>query len=246
MFLENRTAVVTGGGRGIGQAIALALAGTGANVVLAGRNTAPLDAVAAVIRDMGRRAISVRTDVSIMGEAEHLIETAVNEFGKIDILVNNAGITRDALLLRMKENDWDSVLNTNLKGTFNCTKAAARPMLKQRSGTIINITSVVGLTGNAGQANYSAAKAGVIGLTKSAAKEFGSRGITVNAVAPGFIFTEMTEHLPAEAKENFLSRIPLGRGGTPEEVAQVVVFLASPAAAYISGQTINVDGGMVM
>lgn len=246
MFLENRAAIVTGGGRGIGKAIALALAEAGADVVLAGRNPAPLATVAAAIKDMGRRAFPVRTDVSNSAEAGRLLDAAVSEFGRVDVLVNNAGITRDALLLRMKEDDWDTVMGINLKGTFNCIKAAAKPMFKQRSGAIINITSVVGLTGNIGQANYSASKAGVIGLTKSAAKEFGPRGITVNAVAPGFIFTEMTEHLPAEAKENFLGRIPLGRGGTPEDVARVVVFLASPAAAYISGQTINVDGGMVM
>ncbi|MGI5839137.1 MAG: 3-oxoacyl-[acyl-carrier-protein] reductase [bacterium] len=246
MFLENRAAIVTGGGRGIGKAIALALAEAGADVVLAGRNPAPLATVAAAIKDMGRRAFPVRTDVSNSAEAGRLLDAAVSEFGRVDVLVNNAGITRDALLLRMKEDDWDTVMGINLKGTFNCIKAAAKPMFKQRSGAIINITSVVGLTGNIGQANYSASKAGVIGLTKSAAKEFGPRGITVNAVAPGFIFTEMTEHLPAEAKESFLGRIPLGRGGTPEDVARVVVFLASPAAAYISGQTINVDGGMVM
>ena len=247
MHVDNKVALITGASRGIGRATALELAKAGAKIVInyAG-NAAAAQEVLKAIQDMGGQAIAVQANIAVAAEVDELIQKTVTAFGSIDILVNNAGITRDALLMRMKEADWDAVLDTNLKGVFLCTKAVSKLMLKQRSGRIINMTSVVGLTGNASQANYAAAKAGVVGFTKSMAKELGSRGITVNAVAPGCIATDMTEVLPDSVKEQMTSTIPLGRPGTPSDVAKAVLFLCSDAAAYITGQTLNVDGGMVM
>lgn len=245
MLLNNRVALVTGGSRGIGRAIALAMAAQGARVAVNyASNRQAAEEVVAEIASAGGDAAAFEADVSGFTDGEELVEAVANRFGRLDILINNAGITRDTLLLRMKESDWDQVLQTNLKGVFNCTRAAAKLMLKQRSGCIINIASVAGLTGLAGQANYGAAKAGILGFTRAVAKELGSRGITVNAIAPGFISTDMTSVLPDAYKQEILRRIPLGRFGTPEDVAQVAVFLASPAGSYITGQTIVVDGGL--
>ncbi|GAA4712857.1 3-oxoacyl-[acyl-carrier-protein] reductase [Brevibacillus fulvus] len=245
--LTGKTALVTGASRGIGRAIALRLAEAGADVVInyAGSEAAAAE-TAAKVKEMGREALIVRANVANGEEVNEMFKAALDRFGKIDILVNNAGITRDNLIMRMKEEEWDEVINTNLKGVFNCIKAATRPMMKQRSGKIINITSVVGVLGNPGQANYVAAKAGVIGLTKTSARELASRGITVNAIAPGFIATDMTDQLSEELKSAMLTQIPLGRLGQAEEIAQVVCFLASPAADYMTGQTLHVDGGMYM
>lgn len=247
MVLNESVAIVTGGGRGIGRAIALELAAAGIKVVVnyAGRSD-KAEETAALIRQAGGESIAVQADVSQAAEVDRLVRTTIEHFGKIDILVNNAGITRDGLLLRMKETDWDAVLSTNLKGVFLCTKAVSKGMLKQRSGVIVNISSVVGLSGNAGQANYAAAKAGIIGLSKSTAKEFASRGIRVNVVAPGYICTDMTETLPEGVQHEILQGIPLGRLGRPEDVAKVVRFLVSPESAYITGQILCVDGGMEM
>ena len=243
--LDGQTALVTGGGRGIGKAIALALAEAGAQVVVNYANSAgAADEVVASINAAGGKAYALKANVSIEEEVDGLIKAVLERSGRLDVLVNNAGITRDGLLMRMKTSDWQAVIDLNLSGVFLCSRAVARPMLKQKSGRIINITSVVGLMGNAGQANYAAAKAGVIGLTKSTAKELASRGITVNAVAPGFIATDMTKDLDADA---ILKDIPLGQFGTQEQVAGAVRFLAAdPAAAYITGQVLQVDGGMVM
>jgi 3-oxoacyl-[acyl-carrier protein] reductase len=247
MFLNNSVALVTGAGRGIGRAIALELARSGAKVVVnyAGRADKAEETVQ-LIQEAGGEGIAVQADVSNPEDVDRLVQTTISTYGKIDILVNNAGITRDTLLLRMKESDWDAVMDTNLKGVFLCTKAVSKSMMKQRSGAIINISSVVGITGNAGQANYAAAKAGILGFTKSIAKELASRGIRVNAVAPGYISTDMTETLPEEVKKQILEQIPLGRIGGPEEIAKTVAFLASPAASYITGQTLSVDGGMAI
>lgn len=247
MQLDSKVAFVTGASRGIGKAIALTLAEAGADVAVnyAG-NVASAEAVAEEIRAMGRKAILIQGDVSQTEVAAAMLDQVVAEFGRCDILVNNAGITRDGLLMRMKEEDWDAVLNTNLKGVYNCTKAAIKYMMKQKSGRIVNISSVVGVMGNAGQANYAAAKAGCIGFTKSVAKEVASRGITVNAVAPGFIATDMTSVLPEKVLEEMTSGIPLKRAGQPIDVAKAVLFLVSDDAAYITGQTLHVDGGMVM
>lgn len=246
-MLNGKVALVTGASRGIGRAIALHLAEAGADVIVnyAGSEGAAAETVAK-IKELGANAIMVKANVGNSDEVDAMFKAGLEQFGHIDILVNNAGITRDNLIMRMKEEEWDDVISTNLKGVFNCTKAATRPMMKQRFGRIINITSVVGVLGNAGQANYVAAKAGVIGLTKTTARELASRNITVNAVAPGFIDTEMTAVLPEEAKTAMLGQIPLARLGQPEEIAKVVAFLASDAAAYMTGQTLHVDGGMYM
>ncbi len=249
MKLEGKVAIVTGAGRegkGIGRSIALALAREGADIVIADYVSEAAEAVAEEVRSLGRRAVAVRANVANPADAEAIVQKALDEFGKVDILVNNAGITRDALILKMSEEEWDLVLDTNLKGTFNCTKAVIRPMLKQRSGKIVNVASVMGIIGNVGQANYSASKAGIIGLTKTTARELGSRGINVNAVAPGFIQTAMTDELPENIKENMSKQIPLQRLGTPDDVAGLIVFLCSEDSSYITGQVINVDGGMVM
>lgn len=247
MLLDGKCALVTGASRGIGRAVALKLASEGAKVALnfAG-NEAAANAVCEEIKSAGGQAILVKADVSDEAAVQQMVQTVAEAFGRIDILVNNAGITRDGLLARMKEEDWDAVLSTNLKGVFLTTKAATKLMMKQRAGRIVNMASVVGVTGNAGQANYSAAKAGVIGFTKTIAKELASRGITANAVAPGFIDTDMTSVLSDKAKEAALSGIPLGRMGTPEDIAAAVLFLVSDQASYITGQVLNVDGGMVM
>lgn len=245
--LSGRTALVTGASRGIGRSIALALAEAGANVAVnyAGSEAAAAE-VAEQIRAKGVEAITIQANVGRADEADRLIKDVIDAWGKIDILVNNAGITRDNLIMRMKEEEFDQVIETNLKGVFNCLKAVTRPMMKQRFGRIINISSVVGVLGNAGQANYVAAKAGVIGLTKSSAKELASRGITVNCVAPGFIDTDMTQVLSDDLRDSMLGGIPLARLGRPEEIANVVLFLASDASSYMTGQTLHVDGGMYM
>lgn len=246
-MLTGKVAVVTGAGRGIGRAIALKLAQLGASIVINYRSSAKeAEEVISEIRNSGGKAEMVQGDVSSFEDAEKVIKFAVDSFGRLDILVNNAGITKDTLLLRMKEEDFSKVLDINLKGVFNCTKHASNIMLKQKSGRIINISSVIGLIGNAGQANYAAAKAGIIGFTKSVAKELGTRGITANAIAPGFITTDMTEVLSDKVKEKLLENVPLKRLGSPEDVANLAAFLASDNASYITGQVINVDGGMVM
>ncbi|MDN5344311.1 MAG: 3-oxoacyl-[acyl-carrier protein] reductase [Clostridia bacterium] len=247
MILEGQVAVVTGASRGIGRATALQLARAGARVVVNyARQAAAAAEVVAAIEASGGQAVAVAADVGDQGAARDLIQAAQDHFGRVDILVNNAGIARDNLAARLKPEDWAAVLNTNLTGVFNCCQAVLKPMLRQRQGRIINLTSVVGLRGNVGQVNYAAAKAGVIGLTRSLAKEVASRGILVNAVAPGFIATEMTAALKGEAREEFYHHIPLGRPGEPEEVAEVILFLASPAARYITGQVITVDGGLTL
>lgn len=249
MKLEGKTAIVTGAGRhgkGIGRSIALVLAEEGADIVIADYVLEAAESVAREVLEIGRRAVAVRADVSNPQDAEAIVQKTLDEFGKVDILVNNAGVTRDALIPRMSEQDWDLVIDTNLKGTFNCTKAVIRPMLKQRSGKIVNVASVMGIIGNVGQANYSASKAGVIALTKTTAKELGARGINVNAVAPGFIQTAMTDELSDSIRENIAAMIPLNSLGTPEDVAKLILFLCSDDARYITGQVINVDGGMVM
>ena len=244
-LIEGKTAIVTGASRGIGKAIAITLAKEGAEVIINYSSSLEnANKVVSEINDFGGKAYPLQADISNENSVNELIKKVLEKHNKIDVLVNNAGITKDGLLMRMKTDDWQKVLDLNLSGVFYCTRAVSRQMLKQKSGRIINITSVVGLMGNPGQANYSAAKAGVVGLTQSSAKEFASRGITVNAVAPGFISTDMTKDLNSEA---ILSAIPLGRFGAPEDVAGAVRFLAAdPSAAYITGQTIQVDGGMVM
>ncbi|HEY5575162.1 MAG TPA: 3-oxoacyl-[acyl-carrier-protein] reductase [Clostridiaceae bacterium] len=245
--LENKTAVVTGASRGIGRAVAIKLASLGANIVLNYRSSIKsVEEVLAEIKAMGANAVAVQGDISNFAEAEKVIKAAVENFGSLDILVNNAGITKDGLLARMKEEDFDSVIETNLKGAFNCIRHATPIMMKQRRGRIINMSSVVGVAGNAGQINYAASKAGVIGMTKSAAKELASRGITVNAIAPGFIQTDMTDALSDKVKEELLSGIPLKRLGQADEVAELAAYLASESASYITGQVININGGMYM
>ena len=247
MLLDGKVALVTGGSRGIGRAIAVALAREGAKLAInfAGNEKAA-EETKALVEQAGSEAILLKADVSDKDADAALIDTVIKTYGKIDILVNNAGITRDSLMLRMKEDDFDAVIETNLRSVFYLTKAAAKSMMKKRTGRIINMSSVVGLTGNAGQVNYAAAKAGVLGITKSAAKELASRGITVNAVAPGFIETDMTDVLSDTVKESLLHEIPLKRMGEPKDVANAVLFLASDQSAYITGQVIHVDGGLVM
>ena len=247
MDLTDKIAVVTGSSRGIGRAIALRLAAEGAKVVVNYKgNEAAAHEVVEQIKAHGGEAIAVQADVSQTTEAEALIEAAKKAFGRLDILVNNAGTTRDTLLMRMSEEDWDIVIDTNLKGTFNCIKAASRQMMRQRYGRIVNITSVSGLAGNAGQANYASAKAGLIGLTKTVAKELGSRNITCNAIAPGYVRTALTADLPADLTQLALDRTPLGRIGTAEDMAAAVAFLASDEASFITGQVLAVDGGLAI
>ncbi|WP_296902602.1 3-oxoacyl-[acyl-carrier-protein] reductase [Megasphaera sp.] len=247
MQLTGKTAVVTGGSRGIGRAVAVTLAEAGADVaIIYAGNTAAAEETTKMIEEKGVKALAIQCDVSDEKAVATMMKTVKKELGRVDILVNNAGITRDGLLMIMKEEDWQAVLDTNLNGAFHCTKAAARLMMKQRCGSIINITSVVGETGNAGQANYAAAKAGLIGFTKSVAKELASRNVRCNAIAPGCIATDMTAVLGDEAVANMVKNIPLGRVAQPEEVAKAVLFLASDDASYITGQVLNVDGGMVM
>jgi len=247
MALDGKRAVVTGASRGIGRAIALALAAGGADVLINyAQHDGAAEEVATAIQKLGRQAAVYQADVADPVRASAMIQYAVKQFGGVDILVNNAGITRDNLVMLLRDEDWDSVLAVNLKGAFNCVRAVARSMLKARWGRIINISSVSGIVGNAGQANYAASKAGLIAFTKSVARELGSRNITVNAVAPGYIDTEMTRGLPEATKGKIVSQTALGRLGRPEEIAGVVVFLASQAASYITGQTIIVDGGMTM
>ena len=245
MTLKGKIAVVTGAAKGIGRSIAIALAEDGADLVITENVTSASD-TAKKIEAVGRSALVVKADVSNPEDANRVIESCIEKFGKIDILVNNAGINKDSLILRMKKEDWDSVIGINLTGTFNCTKAASRYMIKQKGGNIINITSIVGAMGNPGQANYAASKAGIIGFTKSIARELASRNVNVNAVAPGYIITDMTEALPENARNELTKLIPMERFGTPEDVANCVCFLVSEKASYITGQVIHVNGGMYM
>lgn len=246
MMLEGKVAIVTGASRGIGRAIALHLASLGAKVVVSARNAELLADLADRIRQAGGEVHTVCGDIALSADADRLIDEAVATFGRVDILVNNAGITRDGLLLRMKDEDWDLVLDTNLKGAFFCCRAVAKVMTRQKAGRIVNISSVVGEMGNAGQANYCASKAGLLGLTKSIARELAKRNITVNAITPGFIVTDMTSDLSESVKEGLTSQIPLGRMGSCEDIAQAVAFLASDQAGYITGQVLGVNGGMYM
>ncbi len=246
MNLKEKVAIVTGASRGIGKAIALELAKHGARVAVSGRNSERLEQVQEEIKKKGGEAHAVVADISRMEDAANLINKTLEKWEKVDILVNNAGVNRDNLIMRMSPEDWEEVLNTNLTGTFNCIKSITRQMMKQRGGCIINISSVVGLMGNAGQANYAASKAGIIGLTRSVARELASRNITCNAIAPGYIGTEMTDQLDEEIKEKLKQQIPLARIGDTKDVAKVVSFLASDAASYITGQVINVDGGLLI
>jgi len=247
LTLEGKNALVTGGSRGIGHAIALELARQGANVaVTANSSLAGAESVADEIRALGRNAVAAQCNIADSGQVEKLISQVLTSLGSLDIVVNNAGVTKDALVLRMSEEDWDTVLDTNLKGTFLVTRAALKPMIKQRQGKIVNITSVIGLIANPGQANYSASKAGIIGFTRTIAKEVASRNIQANCVAPGFIETAMTDALSQEQRDNIIKQIPANRLGSPQDIANVVAFLCSPSASYITGQTLTVDGGMIL
>ena len=245
-MLTDKVAIITGASRGIGRSIAVALAGQGAKVVASARNAEALEGLVAEIKAQGGEAIAVVADVAVEVDANNLVDQAVAAFGRVDILVNNAGITRDGLLLRMKNEDWDAVLDTNLKGAFLCIRAAAKYMSKQRSGRIINISSVVGEMGNAGQANYCASKAGLLGLTKSVARELARRNVTVNAITPGFIVTDMTDNMTDKAREALTEQIPLGRLGEADDVSNAVLFLASDQSSYVTGQVLGVNGGMYM
>ncbi|MCX7914203.1 MAG: 3-oxoacyl-[acyl-carrier-protein] reductase [Thermodesulfovibrionales bacterium] len=244
--MKGQVAIVTGGGRGIGKAISIALAKRGVNVVVVGTNLETASETASNLQNIGVKSIAVQADVAKHADVKNIFDSTLSEFGKVDILVNNAGITRDSLIIRMKDEEWDRVIDVNLKGTFLCSREAVKAMLKQKYGRIINISSIVGFMGNIGQANYSASKAGIIGLTKTIAKEYANRGITVNAIAPGFITTSMTESIPENIKNEMLRSIPMGRFGTTDDVAHAVVFLASPEAGYITGQVLHVNGGMYM
>lgn len=244
--LNNKVAIITGASQGIGRTIALVFAKSGANVICIARSESKIKELCFEITDQGGQASPIACDVGDGDAYANAIKSVANEYGKLDILINNAGITRDALLMRMNDTQWDEVLNTNLKGAFHGMKSAIRPMMKNKYGRIINITSIVGLTGNPGQANYAASKAGLIGMTQSIAKEVGTRGITVNCIAPGWIDTEMTVDLPEDSKKDLLDRIPIGKIGKPEDIAHAAVFLASDEASYITGQTITVDGGRVI
>ncbi len=246
MMLKDKVSIVTGGARGIGREIAVLFAKEGSDIAICDVNQQDLDKTRAEIEALGRRALGFAVDVTAPLQVEEMVNKVLDKFNKVDILINNAGITRDALLVRMKEEDWDAVLNVNLKGTFNCTKAVSKVMMKQRSGRIVSIASIIGIMGNAGQANYAASKAGIIGFTKSVAKELASRGVNVNAIAPGFIQTEMTAKLPEDVKAKMLQFIPLQKLGEPLDVAKCALFLASDHSDYITGQVIQVDGGMVM
>ena len=246
MELSGKVALVTGAAQGIGKAIAMLLARNGAEVVVSDINLEKAQETANEIQGMGRRSLAIKVNVADLKDVERMVETTVEQFGRIDILVNNAGITRDRLILRMTEEDWDAVLDVNLKGTFNCTKAVIRHMSKQKSGKIVSIASVSGEMGNPGQANYAASKAGVIGFTKTIAREFAGRGINVNAIAPGYIQTPMTDAVPEKAKEELKRMIPMERLGKPEDVAQAVLFLVSENSSYITGQVLNVNGGIYM
>ena len=246
MKLAGKVALVTGAAQGIGKAVALLLARNGADIVVSDINLEKAEETAKEVQTLGRKALAIKVDVAAIGDVERMVEAILARFGKVDILVNNAGIARDKLILRMTEEDWDAVLNINLKGTFNCTKAVVRHMSKQKGGKIINIASVVGEMGNAGQANYAASKAGVIGFTKTIAREFAQRGINVNAIAPGYIETPMTDALPDKVKEELRRLIPLDRLGKPEDVAEAVLFLVSESGNYITGQVLNVNGGIYM
>lgn len=246
MNLKDKVAVVTGGNRGIGKAIALRLVQDGASVALCGTNEATIQAAVSEIQALGRESLGLKVDVSKPAEVDGFAKAVLDKFGKVDILVNNAGITRDNLLLRMSEQEWDDVIDTNLKSTFLMTKVFVKPMMKARQGRIINITSIVGVRGNGGQANYAASKAGIIGLTKTTAREFASRSVTCNAVAPGFIQTDMTQSLGDKVKEELTQQIPLGFLGETSDIASAVAFLASEGARYITGQVLCVDGGMVI
>jgi 3-oxoacyl-[acyl-carrier protein] reductase len=247
MNVNGKVALVTGASRGIGREIALELAREGANVVVNySGSEAKANEVVDEIKSMGREAVAIKCNVADSDSVQSMVKETISHFGTLDILVNNAGITKDNLLMRMKETEWDDVININLKGVFLCTKAVTRQMMKQRSGRIINISSIVGVSGNPGQANYVAAKSGVIGLTKTAARELAPRGITVNAIAPGFISTDMTDQLPEDVRNEMLKQIPLNRFGDPKDIAKVVSFMASESSSYMTGQTLHIDGGMVM
>ncbi len=244
--LEGKIALVTGGARGIGREIVLLLASQGADIALCDVNLEQAEETAKEIRSSGRECLAFKTDVTDSKSVQEMVDKILDKFKKLDILINNAGITRDNLILRMSEEDWDKVIAVNLKGTFVCTKIASKVMLKQRSGRIINLASIIGMMGNAGQANYAASKAGIIALTKSVAKELAPRGVTVNAIAPGFIKTEMTTKLPDDIQKKMLSSIPLGRFGEPKDVADLVLFLSMGSSSYITGQVVQIDGGMLM